>query len=163
MTESLGRTPTKKEIGDEIGMSEMQVDRCCTAMAQRCYSLDQKVTNTMKPMNTDSERDTMYEVVESRVDYNDYDKIKHLFLREDLIETLNRHLPDEQATLLMLRYGLMDSVARNARYGPLTIAEVSRIVGMKPDKVRRLINKSLKQLQAVMGDEWKDFEKDFQY
>lgn len=162
MTESHGRPPTKKEIGDAIGMSENQVDRCCSAMAQRCYSLDQQISNPLKPMNLANEKDTMYEIVESRTADNDYNKVKHVFLREDLIETLNRHLSDEEATLLLLRYGLVDSVPKNVKNGPLTIAEVSRMVGMKPNKVRRMINKSLKQLKAVIGDEWKDFEKEFQ-
>jgi len=60
-----------------------------------------------------------------------------------------------------LRYGLMDSVPKKAKSGSLTIAEVSRMVGMKPDKVRRMINKSLKQLKSVIGDEWNDFEQEF--
>lgn len=161
MKQSLGRAPTKKEIGEAVGMSEVQIDRCCSAMAQRCYSLDQQIANPLKPMNVDSNRDTMYELVESRTDDGDYNKLKHVLLREDLIETLNRHLSVEEATLLQLRYGLMDSVPKKAKSGSLTIAEVSRMVGMKPDKVRRMINKSLKQLKSVIGDEWNDFEQEF--
>ena len=161
MKQSLGRAPTKKEIGEAVGMSEVQIDRCCSAMAQRCYSLDQQIANPLKPMNVDSNRDTMYELVESRTDDGDYNKLKHVLLREDLIETLNRHLSVEEATLLQLRYGLMDSVSKKAKSGSLTIAEVSRMVGMKPDKVRRMINKSLKQLKSVIGDEWNDFEQEF--
>jgi DNA-directed RNA polymerase sigma subunit (sigma70/sigma32) len=162
LAESVGRSPSKKEIGDAVGMSEVQLDRCCSAMAQRCYSLDQTISNPLKPMNAGNEKDTMYEVIESRNDDYDHNKIKHVFLREDLIETLNRHLSDEEATLLLLRYGLMDSVPNSVKNGPLTIAELSRKVGMKPDKVRRMINKSLKQMKAVIGEEWKDFEQEFQ-
>jgi DNA-directed RNA polymerase sigma subunit (sigma70/sigma32) len=161
LAESLGRAPTRKEIGDAVGMSQVQVDRCCSAMAQRCYSLDQTISNPLKPMSAGNDKDTMYEVIESRNDDNDHNKIKHVFLREDLIETLNRHLSDEETTLLLLRYGLTDSVPMNVKAGPLTIAELSRIVGMKPDKVRRMINKSLKQMKAVIGEEWKDFEQEF--
>lgn len=161
MKQSLGRAPTKKEIGEAVGMSEVQIDRCCSAMAQRCYSLDQQIANPLKPMNVGSNRDTMYELVESRTDDGDNNKLKHVLLREDLIETLNRHLSVEEATLLQLRYGLMDSVPKKAKSGSLTIAEVSRMVGMKPDKVRRMINKSLKQLKSVIGDEWNDFEQEF--
>jgi RNA polymerase primary sigma factor len=160
LTASLGRSPTKKEIGEAVGMSEVQIDRCCAAMAQNCYSLDQQVANPLKPMNTNSQ-DTMYELIESRTDDCDYNKLKHVLLREDLIGALNRHLSVEESTLLLLRYGLMDAVPRSVKNGPLTIAEVSRIVGMKPDKVRRIINRSLKQLKAVIGDEWKDYEQQF--
>jgi DNA-directed RNA polymerase sigma subunit (sigma70/sigma32) len=162
MGESLGRAPTRKEIGEEVGMSEVQVDRCCSAMAQRCYSLDQTISNPLKPMSAGNDKDTMYEIIESKNEDSDHNKIKHVFLREDLIETLNRHLSDEEVTLLLLRYGLMESVPKQAvNNGPLTIAELSRMVGMKPDKVRRIINRSLKHLKAVIGEEWRDFEQEF--
>ena len=41
--------------------------------------------------------------------------------------------------------------------GPLTIAEVSNLVGLKPDKVRRIIINSQKQLRHLMK-EWEGFE-----
>ena len=161
LKESLGRNPTKSEVGEVVGMSELQIDRCTTAMAQRCYSLDQHIINTKKPMNGDAEKETMYELVSSRVDNSDYNSLQRVFLREDLVETLYRHLSEEEATLLMLRYGLMDSATQSLKAGgPLTIAEVSRLVGLKPDKVRRMINRSLDQLKAIIGDEWRGYEQD---
>jgi RNA polymerase primary sigma factor len=44
--------------------------------------------------------------------------------------------------------------------GALTIAEISRLAGLKPDKVRRIINKSLRQLRHLIAHEWDDFEKE---
>eukprot|EP00527_Entomoneis_sp_CCMP2396_P007710 CAMPEP_0198142720 /NCGR_PEP_ID=MMETSP1443-20131203/5437_1 /TAXON_ID=186043 /ORGANISM="Entomoneis sp., Strain CCMP2396" /LENGTH=458 /DNA_ID=CAMNT_0043805797 /DNA_START=63 /DNA_END=1435 /DNA_ORIENTATION=- len=40
---TLGRMPTKKELGVSVGMSELQVDRCFTAMRQKFYSLDEEI------------------------------------------------------------------------------------------------------------------------
>lgn len=160
LTDSLDRPPTKKELSDAVGMSEVQIDRCLSAMSQRCYSLDQQISNPFKPNNV-GDQDTMYELVASRTDDGDYNNLKHIFLREDLMDALHRHLSEEEATLLLLRYGMMDSVSQSLKNGPLTIAEVSRIVGLKPDKVRRMINKSLKHLKGVIGDEWRGYDRDF--
>jgi RNA polymerase primary sigma factor len=161
LQKTLGRPPTKQEIGAAVGMSELQVERCITAMAQRCYSLDQFMSNTKKPMSGDSQEDTMYEVVASRPDDGDYNSLQRLFLREDLIETLYRHLTEEEANLLLLRYGLVDESSQSLKTGgPLTIAEVSRLVGLKPDKVRRMLNSSLEQLKTIIGEEWAGCEYD---
>jgi hypothetical protein len=75
---------------------------------------------------------------------------------------------------LLLRYGLKEgpsassssAAAPHARGGPrggdrqATIAELSRIFGLKPDKVRRMIDNSLKQLQGAGMEEWLAFERD---
>jgi len=161
LKETLGRQPTKKEIGAEVGMSEMQVERCLKAMAQRCYSLDQGVSNKLKPNNGDREDSSMYDLVESTED-GGHNKLKRIFIREDLIETLNRHLDPESVDLLLLRYGLKDETLPHGFSGPLTIAEVSQLVGLKPDKVRRMINNSLKQLKFLIGEEWYDFEREIE-
>lgn len=162
MTKALGHAPTKKELGAAIGMSEVQVERCCAAMSQKCFSLDSPLTNTNKPTDASSEKDTLVGLIACNTDDSDYNKLKHMFMREDLIEALNRHLSEEEVRLLMLRYGLEESIAQSKKNGTLTIAEVSQIMGMKPDKVRRIINKSLKQLKACIGDEWRDFEREYE-
>lgn len=159
LKETLGRQPTRKELGDAVGMSETQVQRSFKAMDQRCFSLDAAVTNKLKPNSGDRENSSMYELVESQTD-DGTNKLKRIFVREDLIETLNRHLDPDAVDLLLLRYGLMDEKTLPHGFsGPLTIAEVSSLVGLKPDKVRRMINNSLKQLKFLIGDEWEDFER----
>lgn len=158
----LDRPPTIEELGEAVGMSKTQIERCLTAMAQECYSLDYGVANPLKPMNADSEHNTLYELVEGRTEESQNRKLDQSFLREDLIEALRKHLPEEEVNLLLLRYGLTDTIPRSVKNGSLTIAEISRIVGLKPDKVRRMINKSLKQLKAVFGPEWLEYERDLQ-
>lgn len=157
----LDRPPSKKELGDAVGMSEIQVERCMKAMSQRCFSMDQKITNSKKPMSGDQDQDTMYEIVSSKND--DSGSIKRVFFREDLINALFRHLTEEEANLLLLRYGLMDSETPNMKPNGslMTIAEISRIVELKPDKVRRLINKSLRQLKTNFSIEaWAEYERE---
>lgn len=160
---SLDRPPTKKELGDAVGMTEVQVERCLSAMSQRCFSMDQQMTNSKKPMSGDAGQDTMYEIVASKNDDSDSGNVRRVFFREELINALYRHLTEEEATLLLLRYGLMDSETPNMKPNGslMTIAEISRIVELKPDKVRRLINKSLRQLKTSFAIEsWAEYERE---
>jgi RNA polymerase primary sigma factor len=160
---TLDRPPTKKELGDAVGMSEVQVERCLRAMSQRCFSMDQKMTNSKKPMSGDEDQDTMYEIVASKNDESDSGNVSRVFFREDLINALYSHLTEEEANLLLLRYGLMDSETPNMKPNGslMTIAEISRIVELKPDKVRRLINKSLRQLKTSFSIEaWAEYERE---
>lgn len=159
LAKDLGRSPTKQELAKAVEMSEIQLERCLAAMSQRCYSLDQQMANPLNPMKSDR-LDTMYEMVESRTNDGDYNELKHMFLREDLIAMLKRHLSDEEVHLLLLRYGMLDATPEALNKGPLTIAEVSRLVGYKPDKVRRIINRSLKHMKSVIGKEWIEYERE---
>lgn len=158
----LGRKPTRQELSQAVGMSEVQVERCLNAMNQRCFSLDQGIQNTKKPMAVDSASDTLIDLIDSRTDDGEWAIQRRTLMREDLIRTLHYHLTPEEVELLLLRYGLRDDLPSEYGVGPLTIASVSRIVGLKPDKVRRMLNNSLKHLQVIMGDEWMDYERELQ-
>lgn len=154
----LKRQPTRKELGQVIGMSEMQVDRCISAMEQRCYSLDQEVSNGHKPMSSNGSGDTLLDILDYKADDGEHRILEQNMLRADLIETLHRHLSPQEVELLLLRYGLKEIPGQSANR-QITIAELSRLVGIKPDKVRRTIKKSLEQLKAAGTDEWQSFQR----
>lgn len=158
LTVQLNRKPTRKELGAVVGMSELQVNRCFTAMQQRCYSLDQEIFNAKKPMKDHGKKDTLIDLIDGNADDGEHKRFERTLLREDLIETLNRYLTPDEVELLLLRYGLKESPGRKIN-GQLTIAELSRIVGVKPDKVRRTIKKSLEQLRATGPEEWLSFQR----
>ena len=63
MIADLGRAPTKKELAKAVDMTEVQLDRCLIAMGQRCYSLDQQISNPLKPLTSAAREDTMYDLV----------------------------------------------------------------------------------------------------
>mmetsp|Transcript_52023 Transcript_52023/g.58995 ORF Transcript_52023/g.58995 Transcript_52023/m.58995 type:complete len:689 (+) Transcript_52023:146-2212(+) len=155
LKELLNRHPTNTELSDAVGMSEVQIERCQTAISQKFYSLDQKMVNRMKANNMGENTDTMYSIIRSKTDDNELD-LDHMFLREDLIKALRSHLSEEEASIIMLRFGMDGDMEQSSpRSGGRTISEVSKMIGLKPDKVRRTINRSLKQLQVLVG---KDFE-----
>ncbi len=159
LRKELGRQPNKKELADCVGMTEVQLDRCRTAIAQQCFSLDSELENKLNPNKAGTNKDTMHNILAAQYDNAEYSQLKSDFMKEDLVNTLKRYLAPHEVNLLLLRYGLMDE--RTLPYGfsgPLTIAEVSRLVDLKPDKVRRMINKSLRQLRHLIAHEWEDFE-----
>jgi len=157
LKKELGRDPTKPELAEACDISVMQLDKCRKAMQQITFSLDAEVQNHYKPNNSNSRRDTMYDIVEGKVDETEYERTQRLLMKEHLIGTLRKYLTPHEVDLLLLRYGLMDERALpKGMSGPLTIAEVSKLVGLKPDKVRRIIINSQKQLKHLMR-EWEDF------
>jgi RNA polymerase sigma factor (sigma-70 family) len=161
LTYAMDRPPSMIELSDAVGMSKDHVERCITAMQQKTYSLDQAIVNHKKPFQDSQNSDTLYSVVESKSDdRTDAENWEYIHLREDLIKALRQHLPEEEATLLLLRYGLIDDEEPQLKNGFRTIAEVSRKAGLKPDKVRRTLNRSLSHLQVVIGDEWREYERE---
>jgi RNA polymerase sigma factor (sigma-70 family) len=159
LRQDLGRRPTKQELAEAVQMSVESLERCLRAMDQRCYSLDQTIQNRNKPGSESGREDTLIDILDSKTDDGEYAKLSRVFLRQDLTDSLYRHLDRESAHMVLLRFGLVDpDILPQGYEGPLTIAQVGELVGMKPDKVRRKILKSLKDLRFLIGSEWDDYE-----
>jgi RNA polymerase primary sigma factor len=159
MKKEMGRKPSKSQLASSVGITEKQLQRCLDAMDQQCFSLDAEIQNTLNPNKSGNKKDTMYDIITATYDNVELKQIENDFMKQALIETLRRYLSPFEVNLLLLRYGLMDE--RTLPYGfsgPLTIAEVSRLVELKPDKVRRMINKSLRHLRDLIAHEWEDYE-----
>jgi len=154
---TLGRKPTSQELAEDVDLTPAQFERISKAMKQKCFSLDAQLTNGRK-MNAGEKGNTMYDLVNNMEDEPEYKRLEQLFLREDLIESLRRYLNPLEVELIMLRYGLDDEndilCGDLSSAGPKTINQVSQVVGLKPDKVRRLINNSLRQLKSAIEPEW---------
>lgn len=158
LRKELGRESTKEELAEACDISVIQLDRCRKAMNQVTFSLDAELENSHKPNSPGSRKDTMYDIISGQVDETEYERTQRLLMKEHLIATLRQYLSPHEVDLLLLRYGLMDDRALpKGMSGPLTIAEVSKLVGLKPDKVRRIIINSQKQLKHLMK-EWENFQ-----
>jgi len=159
LQEELGRQPTEDELVEATRLSSNQVKRCVTAMNQRIYSLDQQIKNSKK-MSEGGSESTLNDLLESKKHESEYDSFSNVFLRQELIESLYRNLDRQSAHMLLLRFGLVDPRMLPDGYeGALTIAQVGELVGMKPDKVRRTLIKSLEDLKYRIGSDWHDYER----
>lgn len=156
--ESHGRKPSTAELAELVNLTGIQIDRCISAMEQRIYSLDAEITNPLKEgsgRGDNSRKETLYGLIENKWDETEMATMERQFAKEDLINTLRRHLTPHEVDLLLLRYGLIDEKTLPHGFsGPLTISEVSKLVGIKPDKVRRMLNNSLRQLKHLIANEW---------
>ena len=111
LKKELGREPTKLELASACEISVAQLEKCRKAMQQAAFSLDAEVQNSHKPNNIQSRKDTMYDIVQYKVDETEYEKTQRLLMKEHLISTLRRYLSPHEVDLLLLRYGLMDERA----------------------------------------------------
>mmetsp|Transcript_8712 Transcript_8712/g.17776 ORF Transcript_8712/g.17776 Transcript_8712/m.17776 type:complete len:872 (-) Transcript_8712:3-2618(-) len=137
----LGRPPTSEELALASDLSQLQLGRCLKAMAQQCFSLDATLKNRLKPGTGGDRKDTMYDIVSGKFEDDQYRRTQQRLMKDSLISSIRSVLSPHEVDLLLLRYGLMDErTLPHGFAGPLTIAEVSRLVGLKPDKVRRMIN-----------------------
>lgn len=160
LSELLDRQPTQLELSKAVGMSVAQIERCEAAISQRTYSLDQNMVNRNNPIKVDDHRDTLYSIIASKSDNVEYNELDLNYLRQDLLRALNFHLTEEEANILILKFGLDNEYASSKKIGR-SIAEVGQLVCLKPDKVRRIIKRSLKQLEALIGDDFRLYNRDF--
>jgi RNA polymerase primary sigma factor len=129
LTTALGRQPTDEEIAGAAGMPLAQV-RDIQAAARTVTSLD-------KPLG-EQEETSLGDVLES-TDTQPDEEVE-LSLREEVVRTALAELPDDQRTVLELRYGLTDEGE------PSTIEQVVERLGMSRNKVRRLESDALGRL-----------------
>lgn len=161
LTYAMDRPPTMVELSDAVGMSKDHVERCIKTVQQKTFSLDQAIISRKNAFQDQRNADNFYSIVESKTDgRTDAEILGYVNLREDLIRALRHHLPEREATLLLLRYDLIDVDEPRVKNKLRTIAEVSKKAGLNPDTVRRSLSRSLSHLQEVIGDEWREYERE---
>jgi len=160
LTRALDRPPTELELSRVVEMTVAQIERCETAFSQRMHSLDQSLVNRNNPMTLEDHRDTLYSIITTKSDEVEYNEVELSNLREDLLRALNFHLTEEEASILILKFGMDDEFASSKKIGR-SIAEVGEMVGLKSDKVRRIIKRSLTQLETLVGDDFRSYNRDF--
>merc|ERR1712086_1195390 len=108
-------------------------------MRQKAFSLDQAISNPTKPNAHQNRETTLHDRIAIRCDEGEYVPLEQRYMKDDLVNTLRQHLSPRELDVILLRYGLMDEKTLPYGFsGPLTYSQVSRLVGCKPDKVRRI-------------------------
>jgi RNA polymerase primary sigma factor len=120
LTTALGRQPTDEEIAQAADIALTQV--------QDIQAAARIVTSLDKPLG--EQEASLGDVLES-TDTHPEEEVE-LSLREEAVRTAMAELPDEQRTVLELRYGLTDEGE------PSTIEQVVERLGISRNKVRRL-------------------------
>lgn len=160
LTEAFDHPPSVSEVSQTLGMTTAQIERCDTAISQRICSLDQQIVNRNKPMITARGVESLHSIIASQADDGESQKLDLIHLREDLLKALKCHLTEEEASIVTLRFGMDEEYASSKKAGR-TISEVGDIVDLKPDKVRRIILRSLKKLKMSIGEDFEYYNRDF--
>jgi RNA polymerase primary sigma factor len=129
LTTALGRQPTDEEIARAAEIPITHVRDIQTA-ARTVTSLD-------KPFGDQADT-SLADVLES-MDVQPAEEVE-LSLREEVVRTALAELPNDQRTVLALRYGLTDDGE------PHTIEQVVERLGVSRNKVRRLEGDALARL-----------------
>lgn len=130
LTQELGREPTPKEIGREVGLTPSKV-RYIFKIAQRTASLE-------KPIGED-EDSYLGDFIEDTTQPSPYDLTSKGLLKKDLEEVL-KTLSKREAEVLRMRFGLLGEK-------PATLEEVGKRFGVTRERIRQIESKALRRLQ----------------
>jgi len=132
--------PNVKELAEELKLTEDEVkDLMCKA--RQPTSLEIKIGEN---------RDTaLIDLLEDESQLPD-DILTAACIKDD-IRSMIRDLPDMQAAVISMRYGIGDDVLE-----PMSMTAIGQILNMSRDRVRTLEHKGLKALKAN-GNDVKDY------
>ena len=129
LTQSLGRTPTSKDIAEELSLTTVQVREYLSLMRQP-MSLDMRVGE-----NNDTALSDLLEDTEHTPD----DFVTQVSLSGDLERIIN-NLSQQQQRVIRLRYGLEDGQT-------MTLAKIGQELELSRERVRQIEREALRNLR----------------
>lgn len=130
LTQELGRDPTTDEIAEELETTPEKVSNLIE-ISRRPISLE-------TPIEEDADSE-FGDFIEDKSSPKPTEIVTHNLLREHLDMVLAR-LPEREAHILQLRYGLLDGETH-------TLEEVGRQIGVTRERVRQLEAQALNRLR----------------
>jgi RNA polymerase primary sigma factor len=130
LMDKLSRTPTMSEIGKEIDIEAVEVERLL-GYSKRSISLDQ-------PIGEDGEAD-LQSYIENKNAPNPFKEVRHNLMMEDVIDALNE-LDEREAKILTLRFGLAGARKH-------TLKELGEIFGITRERIRQIQKGALRKLR----------------
>jgi RNA polymerase primary sigma factor len=130
LSERFGRSPTEKELSEEVGITIDDV-RVLTRASRSSLSINEPV---------DSEGDSELGDLLEQTGLPDTDE---LLLRESFSRALGdalAELPQRERSVLELRFGLIDDQ-------PKTLREIGEVMGLSRERVRQIESRALNKLR----------------
>ena len=136
LVQELHREPTTKEIAEKLGngMTEENVSQILQ-VSQATVSLETPAG--------DEDDSTLADFIEDKSTLDPIEYANHELLKERIREIL-RELPEREAGILRMRYGLDDGV-------PKTLEEVGAVYNVTRERVRQLEQRALRRLKFKFG------------
>jgi RNA polymerase sigma factor (sigma-70 family) len=132
LSTSLGRTPTHKELAEELGVNEKQIEML-SRIRQKPTSLDAPIRN--------SEEESVGDLIEDTEAVNPVDELH----RERLTGTLDSmlaHLSERERDVLSQRFGLAGKPGH-------TLQEIADLLGLSRERVRQIQAGAIARLREL--------------
>jgi RNA polymerase primary sigma factor len=130
LMQELGREPTPKEVGKEMGLEPAKV--------REIMKISQKTTSLETPVG-DDEDSYLGDFIPDETSESPYDLTSKKLLKENLDEVLAA-LSDREAKVLKMRFGLGGK-------RPMTLEEVGKEFGVTRERIRQIEAKALRKLK----------------
>ena len=136
MTQKLGRTPTEDEI---VLVMDITKERL-----YEIQNLHMKTVSASTKVGDDDGSSTIADFVESTGSYGNPDQYATARLLRNELKNIIDELSEDEQKVLILRYGLLEDDHQKM----YSIEELSGILDMPKDKVKKLEAKALRKLKA---------------
>lgn len=141
MTQKLGRTPTEEEIMHVLEISREKL--------HEIQNLHMKTISTSNTVGSEEEGGaTLADFIESDGTYHTPDQYTTAKLLRNQLKTLINDLSKDEQAVLILRYGLLEDEHQKM----YSFEELSDILDLPKDKVKKLEAKALRKLKAHVID-----------
>ncbi len=140
LSQKLGRPPTKSEIARALGLSIEKIDYL-SEVSRTPSSLDAKIG--------EEGVSRMVDIIQDQSALSPDQAINISSQKEELL-LLMKKLPFRDRRILAMRFGLKKDPPRTLEY-------IGRKFGISRERVRQIINKSIKELRELIKDQNLDF------
>ncbi|MDJ0624867.1 MAG: sigma-70 family RNA polymerase sigma factor [Candidatus Caenarcaniphilales bacterium] len=145
LTREYGRPPSEQELSSSLDFSMADV--------KLWKEIENETLSLESPINKEHEG-TLSEVISDLDEKTPESELQHKLLKRDLLKFLNQ-LEEEERSILELRFGFN----RTETYH--SIEEVSKVLDISRDRVRKVEFKALRKLKNIMGSDIKDYLRTF--
>jgi RNA polymerase primary sigma factor len=125
-----GRDPSSEELAQALDMSPQEVEELLELERRQPLSLQ-------TPVGEDAE---LGELVEEADSGAGFDEVEEQLLRQEIGQTLDALLSEQERRVLAIRYGLGNG-------HPLSLRETGRILGLSAERIRQIEREALTKLR----------------
>ncbi|MGH2657467.1 MAG: sigma-70 family RNA polymerase sigma factor [Actinomycetota bacterium] len=130
MAQRSGQEPTSQEVATAVGSTAEEVEELLDLERRQPMSLQ-------APVGEDTE---LGELIEESEAQSGFDEVEEGILRQEIGQTMDALLSDQEREVLSLRYGLGNGQ-------PLSLRETGRMMGLSAERVRQIEREAFSKLR----------------
>lgn len=130
MAQRSGQEPTSQEVARAVGSTAEEVEELLDLERRQPVSLQAPV----------GEETELGELIEDAESQTGFDEAEESILRQEIGETMDALLSDQEREVLALRYGLGNGQ-------PLSLRETGRMMGLSAERVRQVEREAFSKLR----------------